>query len=273
MDKGAVGTILEWHVDAGVDETLADTPVNRFELAEEPDSVATAKKAASRPPKKMSERVQTGPGRDRPVLAEKTPDSAPRSAASEIAAAAKTLEDLENAIRGFDGCSLKRTAMNTVFADGNPGARIMLVGEAPGADEDRQGKPFVGLSGRLLDKIMGALDWVREKDYYISNILPWRPPGNRKPSPIEVGICLPFIYRHIELAKPDVVIALGGTAAAALLDSSSGITRLRGKWSEAKIGKQAFAVLPTYHPAYLLRQPRLKGDVWKDFLSVKAKLE
>ncbi|MEX1147907.1 MAG: uracil-DNA glycosylase, partial [Sphingomonadales bacterium] len=148
------------------------------------------------------------------------------------------------------------------------------IGEAPGADEDRQGLPFVGVSGQLLDRMLGAIGLDRSKAY-IANILPWRPPGNRKPTPQETSICLPFIRRHIALVKPRVLVFLGGTAAATLLDTNQGITRLRGRWSEYEDLNEGFTapVMPTYHPAYLLRQPALKADAWRDFLEIRAKLK
>jgi uracil-DNA glycosylase len=176
---------------------------------------------------------------------------------------------------GFEGCALKHTASNLVFSDGNPEADVMFVGEAPGADEDRQGKPFVGVSGQLLDRMLGAIGMDRES-VYISNILPWRPPGNRKPSPAEIMSCLPFIARHIELIKPKVLILVGGTSASSLLDTKEGITRLRGRWVSYKVGTgeniQEIPTMPIFHPAYLLRQPALKREAWKDIRAIRDRL-
>ena len=176
----------------------------------------------------------------------------------------------------FEGCSLKHTAMNLVFGDGNPDASIMFIGEAPGADEDRQARPFVGVSGQLLDKMIAAIGLDRTSAY-ITNVLPWRPPGNRKPTTSEVTICLPFIRRHINLVAPRVLVLVGGTAASALLGRTEGITRLRGKWliycAEGGDGAYEVPCMPLYHPAYLLRQPALKRDAWRDILAIQERLE
>ncbi|HRQ83305.1 MAG TPA: uracil-DNA glycosylase, partial [Azospirillaceae bacterium] len=190
---------------------------------------------------------------------------------------AATLAELEAAIRAFDGCPLKRTATNTVFADGNPKARIMLVGEAPGEDEDRQGVPFVGASGKLLDLMLKSIGLDRTQ-VYISNILPWRPPGNRNPTPGEIAACLPFLERHVALIAPAVLIPLGGTAAKTLLNRAEGITKLRGRWFEYRIergldGKALVApMLPMFHPAYLLRNPAAKKEAWRDMLLLSDRI-
>ena len=168
---------------------------------------------------------------------------------------------------------MKKTAMNSVFSRGEVASGLMLIGEAPGAEEDRQGKPFVGASGHLLDNMMAAIGREKDKDYYISNILPWRPPGNRKPTPVEQTLCLPFIKRHIELVSPKVIILLGGTALSALLDISEGITRVRGKWFSYRVGKKTIPAMAMFHPAYLLRQPQLKRQAWHDLLEIKTKLD
>ncbi len=191
-----------------------------------------------------------------------------------LALKAHTLAELEAAIAGFDGCALKATATRLVFADGNPKARLMLVGEAPGADEDRQGKPFVGVSGQLLDRMLAWIGLDRSK-VYISNILPWRPPGNRSPTSAEIAICLPFIERHIELVDPSVLVLLGGTSAKALLATGEGIMKLRGRWLEyASPGlPRPVAAMATFHPAYLLRSPGYKREAWRDFLVIKNKLK
>lgn len=267
---------LRWQLEAGVDETIGEAPVDRFATG------SVAKEKAT----EVAEATET-----KPVAPAAAPTTTPKTTTTTAAASAppqpagdgealarsravkaKTLAELEEAIRNFDACGLKRTAMNTVFADGNPDSGLMFVGEAPGAEEDRLGKPFVGPSGHLLDRMMGAAGLKRESDYYISNILPWRPPGNRKPTPLEQAMCLPFIRRHIELVKPRVLVLLGGTAAGTILDTTEGITRLRGKWREVTIGEVTVQVMPTYHPAYLLRQPRLKGEAWRDALEVLARL-
>jgi DNA polymerase len=191
--------------------------------------------------------------------------------ATNIARQCTSLEDLKTALAKFEECALKKTAMNLVFADGNPDADLMIVGEAPGADEDRQGLPFVGLSGQLLDRMLAAIGLDRETAY-ISNILPWRPPGNRKPTGEEVEACLPFLKRHVELVRPKVLMLLGGTAAGNLLGTTTGITRLRGKWQDYQTERGAVAAMPTFHPAYLLRNPSLKQQSWRDLQAIRDRL-
>ena len=245
--------MLEWHVAMGAAETIQETPVNRLKLEEKVET------ETSPPPKR-----QPAPA---------VPRQQAEGDAEAVAAGAKTLAELEAAIKGFDGCSLKQTATNTVFSRGDAASGLMLVGEAPGADEDRQGKPFVGASGKLLDKMMAAIGKRGESGYYISNILPWRPPGNRKPTPVESAICLPFIKRHIDLAGPKVLVLLGGTAVSALLDISDGITRVRGRWYSYAAGTGTIPAMATFHPAYLLRQPQLKRQAWQDLQEIREKLE
>lgn len=261
---------LEWQIAAGADEAIGEVAVDRFQIAPAAASVGNAGNAAPirQPAPQQQNRVATATASGGAPLSEK----AGASLAGERAAAAATLAELRAAIESFEECGLKRTAMNTVFCDGNPESGLMLIGEAPGADEDRQGKPFVGASGKLLDRMMAALGLTREHDYYISNILPWRPPGNRKPTPVEQAMCLPFIRRHMELVAPRVVVLLGGVAAGAILDTSQGITRLRGKWRELDLNGRKTPVMPTFHPAYLLRQPRSKREAWHDLLEIKARL-
>jgi len=191
-----------------------------------------------------------------------------------LAESCRTLAELEAAIRGFEGCALKRTAKNTVFADGTPGAPVMIVGEAPGADEDRVGKPFVGVSGQLMDRMMGAIGLSRDGGFYITNILFWRPPGNRTPTTTEQGMCLAFTRRHIELARPKVLVLAGGVSVKAVLDTTEGITRLRGKWTTYPLGDGTqIPTLPTFHPAYLLRTPASKRQSWQDLLAIDKKLK
>ena len=192
--------------------------------------------------------------------------------ARELAARATTLEQLCESMAAFDGCNLKFTAKSLVFSDGNPAADLMLVGEAPGRDEDIEGKPFVGRSGQLLDRILAAIG-IDRTSAYIANVIPWRPPGNRTPTPQETEICRPFIERQIELADPKVLVTLGGPSAKVLLNSSEGVLKLRGNWRihRTASGKD-IPVMPTLHPAYLLRNPAHKKLAWRDFLEVKAKL-
>jgi len=243
--------LLQWHLEVGADEAVEEAPINRLGRLKE----------APRPPRIV------------PVTMPTPAPGAAEGMAETLAAAAATLAELEKAVREFTGCSLKATATNTVFCDGDPASRLMLIGEAPGADEDRLGRPFVGASGHLLDRMMAAIGRKRAGGYYISNILPWRPPGNRKPTPVETAICLPFIRRHIELAAPKVLVLLGGTAVAALLGITEGITRIRGRWYSYRAGPLAMPAIATFHPAYLLRQPEAKGKAWQDLLEIRAKLE
>tara|TARA_Y100000748_G_scaffold230636_1_gene194666 strand:- start:2450 stop:2980 length:531 start_codon:yes stop_codon:yes gene_type:complete len=171
----------------------------------------------------------------------------------------------------FKGCELYKSSTNMVFSDGNPKSEIMLIGEAPGHDEDIQGKPFVGRSGKLLDKMLEAIELNREK-VYIANIIPWRPPSNRRPTDEEIEICLPFIKKHIELIKPKVLMLLGSTATFALLKNTEGITKIRGKWVDLNLNSISVPTLPTFHPAFLLRQPAQKKHVWEDLKSLKNKV-
>ncbi len=189
-----------------------------------------------------------------------------------LAYSCKTLEELKNAMLAFTGCSLKETAINTVFCDGNPNADVMLVGEAPGADEDMQGLPFVGQSGQLLCKIFQSIGLPRDK-LYISNILPWRPPGNRTPTNEEIASCEPFIEQHIHLVKPKLLVFLGGVSAKTLLKTTEGITKLRGQFHEYQTHHgDAIPCFATYHPAYLMRSPGQKAQVWHDMLKIKLRL-
>ncbi|MFD0387839.1 uracil-DNA glycosylase [Tistrella bauzanensis] len=226
--------------------------------------------------------VSKGPGAQGPAVLLRADPTAvdpmsPQAVATSArahAAAARTLAELEAALHEFEGCALKATASHTVFADGNPEADLMLVGEAPGAEEDRRGLPFVGASGQLLDRMLAAIGRDRGQ-VYITNVLPWRPPGNRTPSPAEIAACLPFALRHIALVRPRLVVAVGGVSAKALLDRPEGITRLRGRSTELMIDglDQPVPVFATFHPAYLLRQPAQKRLAWTDWLHIAERLE
>lgn len=255
--------LLQFYIDTGADEAIGDAPVDRTKI---PDRIAVLPQVHAAAPA--------------PVLAPPPADTAPLGTiealgdARELAARAKTVEELKALLEGFQGLSLKRTATQMVFADGNPQSRIMLVGEAPGADEDRLGRPFVGVSGQLLDRMLASIGLSRETNVYISNVINWRPPGNRSPSDAEIALSLPFILRHIELVNPAVLVFAGGVAAKALLNTSAGITRLRGKWAEHMSDglSQPIPVLPIFHPAYLLRSPGEKRLAWADLLKLKARL-
>jgi DNA polymerase len=192
-------------------------------------------------------------------------------AAREAAKSAQSLDELRALLERFDGCALKATATQLVFADGNPEARVMFVGEAPGRDEDIEGLPFVGRSGKLLDRMLAAIGLDR-KQVYIANIVPWRPPGNRTPTPQESQICLPFLLRQIELCDPDILVCLGGPSAHTLLGVKDGITRIRGRWFAFDSGKREIRAIPTFHPAFLLRSPLQKRFAWRDFLAIKKAL-
>jgi DNA polymerase len=266
---------LAWLIAVGADEAIADEPIDRFRtLSRQDRSIVPARliPAGASPPVEPTPDV---PPTDLQVPAQIQPLGTPQAAATarELAAGANTLDELKDAIARFDGLTLKATATNLVFADGNPKARLMLIGEAPGAEEDRRGLPFVGASGQLLDRMLAAIGHDRTS-CYITNIVNWRPPGNRKPSPAEMTLCLPFIERHIALINPALIVLLGDTAAKTLTNRNEGITRLRGKWFTwpKPDSTDAIPVLPTFHPAYLLRSPGQKREAWADLLAVKRKL-
>ncbi len=275
--------LLQWYREIGVDEAVTDAAFDRtaaqarpappvLRLHAEPEPAAPLPDAAAPPP---LGRPLAGTGTAfAPAARLPLADPAAVADARSLAAAATTLTELEAALRGFDGCALKLTATHTVFADGNPAADIMVVGEAPGAEEDRQGKPFVGPAGLLLDRMLAAIGLDRTTAY-ISNVLFWRPPGNRQPNPGEIALCLPFVERHVVLKAPRLLILAGGTSAKALLGSTEGITRLRGRWAEYHAPGLAAPVpaIAVYHPAYLLRQPALKRDAWRDLVQIRKKID
>jgi DNA polymerase len=282
-DRDALLALLRLQAEWGADECLAESPLDRF-------GAAGGTFAESAPP-----RGQASPGGGRrdsaPGAAARHPDSGdaqaptpPRRAASlplppdasraaALAAAAGTLDALRETIASFDGSALRDTATNLVFSDGVPGAPTMLIGEAPGAEEDRLGKPFVGASGQLLDRMLASIGLSRARDVYVTNILPWRPPGNRTPTDAEIALFLPFVHRHIALARPERVLLLGGVAAKALLGAKEGITRLRGKWTRLPPEAGGLPALPTLHPAYLLRTPAAKRDAWADLILLRRALD
>lgn len=265
--------LLSFYADAGVDEALSETPLDRF--AEAAQARASARPATTESPPPAPAQRAPSPAAPRPATpppAMTVPDQAQAAAARELARSASTLEELREAMAGFEGCNLKFTAKNLVFADGNPQADLMLVGEAPGRDEDIQGLPFVGRSGQLLDRMLAAIGLDRTSAY-IANVIPWRPPGNRTPTPHETEICRPFIERQIELVNPKVLVNLGGPSAKTLLNTTEGILRLRGNWREhVTPSGTAIPAMPTLHPAYLLRTPAHKRLAWRDFLEVKMRL-
>ena len=267
--------LLRWYVEQGVDEAIGDEPIDRF-AAPPPPPAAPAERPPSAPAARAPTPLRTPPPPISAAPRAPVPLESPQLVedARALAEGCSTLAELEAAIRGFEGCALKRTAKNTVFADGTPGAPVMIVGEAPGADEDRLGKPFVGVSGQLMDRMMGAIGLARDGGFYITNILFWRPPGNRTPTTAEQGMCLAFTRRHIELAKPKVLVLAGGVAVKAVLDTTEGITRLRGKWTGYTLGDgTVIPTMPTFHPAYLLRTPASKRQSWQDLLAIDKKLK
>ena len=260
---------LQWQIEAGADEATSDRPVDR-RAAPRPEPKAAARPAPVPAPVRAP--------REQPPLWQPEPgplESAEAALASarELAVAANTLPELKAALETFEGCPLKATAMNLVFADGNPEGRVMMIGEAPGADEDRQGLPFVGVSGRLLDRMLAFIGLDRTS-VYITNVLFWRPPGNRTPTAAEIASCLPFTERHIELAAPDYLVLVGGMSAKNLLARSEGILKLRGHWRPYQHSgmPRPIPALPTLHPAYLLRQPQQKRLAWRDLLSLRRAL-
>ena len=255
--------LLDWYIAMGVDEAIALDPQDRL---------ATARPVAPAPPPPIIV-TRTQPSRAAAGPALVAP-SAAAATARELAFAAHSLTELEAAIRRFDGCALKHTATNTVFADGDQTAPLMVIGEAPGADEDRIGRPFVGRAGQLLDRMLATIGLDRTTTY-ITNVLFWRPPGNRKPTNDEIAACLPFVWRHIALKRPRVLLLAGGTSAATLLGRSEGIMRLRGRWTALAVPdlEQAVPTLATFHPSFLLRAPARKAEAWTDLLNLKARLE
>jgi uracil-DNA glycosylase len=282
----AAADLLRWCAEAGVDVALDESPHDRLAEAAaaalappvaaatagpRPDPAGQDAWPASRRGGGMgSASGASGSGAQR-ISA---PDISAQDAASAARIAARsagTLEELRAILAGFEGCALRQTARHLVFADGNPGAPVMLVGEAPGAEEDRAGLPFVGRSGQLLDLMLGAIGRDRTRAY-IANVIPWRPPGNRTPTPQELAICLPFIKRQIELADPDILVCLGGPAAQTLLGLKDGIIRARGRWHDYDLGHRRIRAIATLHPAYLLRQPLQKRLAWRDFKAIRAAL-
>ncbi len=261
-ETAALLGLLQWYAAMGVDMAVDANPHDRFaECAEAPPAQAlrAAKPAVEARP------AERGAPRPAAQIQEAATASAERLAQSarESAAAAQNLEELRERLLAFEGCGLKATATQLVFADGNPQAEIMLVGEAPGADEDRQGLPFVGRAGQLLNKMLAAIGLDRTK-VYIANVVPWRPPGNRTPTPIEIAACLPFTRRQIELVRPKILVCLGAPSAQTLLGVSEGIMRLRGRWHTYDLAGTKIPALAMLHPAYLLRQPAQKKLAWQD---------
>ncbi len=263
--------LLQWQIEMGADEAIGDVALDR--LAPPPPALRIPDPSAPVRPASAPRQSYAPPTVTAPPRALTESAAEPAQSARMLAAQAETVEALAALVAGFDACSLKRTATNTVFADGNPAAPVMIIGEAPGADEDRIGKPFVGRAGQLLDRMLAAIGLDRG-GVQITNAIYWRPPGNRKPTAQEIAACLPFVFRHIVLSQPKVLVLAGGTAASALLPMSEGITRLRGRWFDLAIPglDTPLPTLPMFHPAYLLRTPERKREAWRDLLALKQKL-
>jgi len=262
-----VQQLLAFYLEAGVDCALTETPVNRLS---DPDIIAARPSEA--PPPSPVRTIPAAPAAIAPARVEAVvaPEAAIISA-REAARTAPTLEALRSLLEHFDGCALKHTATRLVFADGNPQARVMFVGEAPGREEDIEGLPFVGRSGKLLDRMIAAIGLDRTSAY-IANVIPWRPPGNRTPTPQETQICLPFIQRQIELVNPDVLVTLGNPSTQTLLSTREGIMKTRGKWFDYDTGTRAIRAIATFHPAYLLRSPSYKRMAWQDLRAIAKAL-
>ena len=257
LDASAALAALEWQFEMGVDEAISETPVNRYD---QPKSLPKMGASSNIKPVEMPKPLPVADGA--------------ADVARLMAARCNDLAELRNAMAVFDHCALKKGARSLVFADGNPVARVMVIGEAPGRDEDRAGKPFIGHAGQLLDKMFAAIGLSRheelpESSLYITNVLPWRPPQNRDPSPEEIALLKPFLLRHITLVQPDFIITMGNPSTKTLRDTSQGITKMRGQWGEVL----GIPSLPLFHPAYLLRAPEQKRLAWADLLSLKARLE
>ena len=275
LNEAELVAALDWYRAVGVDLAVGEEPVDRFAT-----SAAAPRRSSPIPPPAgqpaaaliAAPRLQRG-GDSPPVtpalVTSLTADPAETRA---LAAAAPTLEALRAAMEAYEGCTLKKRATQLCFADGNPEAEIMLVGEGPGEQEDLVGKPFVGRAGQLLDRMLAAIGLDRSK-VYIANMVPWRPPGNRDPSPEELALCTPFLVRQVELVAPKFVVTLGNVPTKSLFQTGNGITRMRGQWKELDIGSHRVRTLATLHPAYLLRSPASKALAWRDMLSLRQAIE
>lgn len=265
-EAGAALALLRWYIEMGADEAIGVEPVDRLA----PPAASEPARTAARPARSQAPRPVTAS--PPPALAEALGEAA--QSARRLAAGAETVQALAALVAGFDDCPLKRTATNTVFIDGNPAAPLMIVGEAPGADEDRIGRPFVGRAGQLLDRMLMAIGLDRT-GVLITNTIYWRPPGNRTPTAAEIASCLPFVLRLVALTDPKVLVLAGATAAGALLRQGQGITRLRGRWFDLAVPglDRPVPALPMFHPSFLLRAPERKREAWRDLLSLRARLD
>lgn len=277
-DVDALFRALEWQVAMGADEAILAEPSDRFA------EVAARKAARARQLEQTAQNArdsqQSGgqAGQHAPPRRPAQPSADAPLGAAEATALGRdavknctSLDDLRAALEAFDGCALKNTATQLVFGDGNPQADIMVIGEAPGADEDRQGKPFVGVSGQLLDRMLGFIGLTRDV-FYITNTVYWRPPGNRKPNDGEFAICRPFVDKHIELVNPKLLLLVGDKSVRGLAGATSGITRSRGKWYDVTVGDKTIPAMASFHPAYLLRTPAAKRQAWQDLLALQRRM-
>jgi uracil-DNA glycosylase len=263
--------LIAFYLEAGVDAVIGEEAIDRFaDEAPQPIQPAAPRPPSPAVPRKAADNAIVGTAPPAAIAVPASQETAVM-AAREAAKTARTLDELRALLEAFEGCMLRATATQLVFAAGSPQARIMFVGEAPGRDEDISGTPFVGRSGQLLDRMMAAIGLDRTSAY-IANVVPWRPPGNRTPTPQETAICLPFIRRQIELANPDTLVCLGQPATQTLLGTREGITRTRGRWFKFDTGSREIRAMATYHPAFLLRSPLQKRLAWRDFLALKKAL-
>jgi len=289
MDRPEMIEALRWQVEAGAAEAIGATPADRFAESAAPPvrpapaagaSPASATQAAPATPSSAPSPSPSPAPTPRPSPSVSRPAaqaafaSTGGTSAHELAAAANTVEELHRALERFDGCALKATATNLVFCDGNPKARVLMIGEAPGAEEDRQGKPFVGPAGKLLDRMLESIGLDRGS-VLISNTIYWRPPGNRNPAPDEVAACLPFVERLVEIVDPAVLVLVGGIASKTLLASRDGIMKMHGRWFTFETPRMSRPVptMPIYHPAFLLRSPGQKRATWRDLLELRRRLD
>ena len=287
INTGELAALLHFYAESGVAELCEDAAIDRFQQSAEilkararpqpqRDSAPASQKPAPNQPApaaSLGRKPAAQPIAPAPQASQLTiPGEAAFEDARALAASATTIAELRTALDGFTGCNLRHSAKNLAFADGNPEADIMFIGEAPGREEDIQGTPFVGRAGQLLDRMLGAIGLSRDTAY-ITNMIPWRPPGNRTPAPHEIELCRPFIERHVALAAPKIVVMLGNVASKSLLGTDKGILSLRGTWMEYQSGEARVPALPTLHPAYLLRNPAQKRLVWADLLSLQERIE
>jgi DNA polymerase len=287
QSEGALTALLDWYREMGVDQVIGDAPIDWLQrgdaapgngftplLSPQPAPIAQPKSVpsvAAPPPAVPARRPPSLPGAPAPRQFQATAPDTAVMAARTAARQAATLDELTARLAEFDGCSLKATAKNLCFYRGAAKARVMLIGEAPGRDEDLEGRPFVGRAGQLLDKMLAAIE-LTEQDVHVTNIVYWRPPGNRTPTPQEAQVCRPFLERQVELVAPELVVLLGGAAAKHVLEVADGIMRIRGKLRDIEIGSAKIRAIATLHPAYLLRTPAAKRLAWRDLLTVRATL-